>query len=59
MRLTRLTLCCSMATPFLVQSKTDGLESQRHSKSSEYHCKQTILSGSGHSDRMLSLSGGI
>ena len=46
-------------TPFLVQSKTGCLESQAHSRSSKCHCRQTILSGSGHSDKMVPPSGGI
>ena len=55
----RLTLCPSLATPLLVQSKTGGTKGQAHSGSSECHCRQIVSPSIGHSDRVIPSSGGV
>ena len=55
----RLTFCPSMATPVLVQSETGCSKGQAHPWSSKCDCRQIVLSGPNHSDRMVPSSGGF
>ena len=53
----RLSLCSPLETPSVVQPKEDCITSQAHSGSPKCHCRQTIQTQTGDSDRVVSPSG--
>ena len=53
----RLSLCPPLETPSLVQPEGDCVTSPTHPGSSECHCRQTVPTQTGDSDRMVSPSG--
>ena len=53
----RLSLCPPLETPSLVQPEGDCVTSQTHPGSPECHCRQTVPTQTGDSDRMVSPSG--
>ena len=55
----RLSLCSPLETDALVQPKADCPESQTYSRSSECHCRQTVPSQSGDTDRVVPPPGGF
>ena len=55
----RLSLCSPLETPSVVQSKGNCIMGQTHSGSPECHCRQTVSTHTGDSDRMVSPSGGF
>ena len=55
----RLSLCPPMETPVLVQSEGNSLEGQTHSRSPKCHCRQTVQTQTGDSDRVVSPPGGV
>ena len=55
----RLSLCPPLETPSLVQPKGDCATSLTHPGSPECHCRQTVPTQTGDSDRMVSHSGDI
>ena len=55
----RLSLCPPLETPSLVQPKGDCATSPTHPGSPECHCRQTVPTQTGDSDRMVSHSGDI
>ena len=55
----RLSLCPPLETPVMVQPETNCVTSQAHSGSPEYHCRQTVQTQTGDSDRVVSPSRGF
>ena len=55
----RLSLCSPLETDALVQPKADCPEGQTYSRSSECHCRQTVPSQSGDTDRVVPPLGGF
>ena len=53
----RLSLCPPLETPVVVQSKTNNVTGQRHSGSPKCHCRQTVQTQTGDSDRVVSPTG--
>ena len=52
-------MCPPLETPDLVHQATDNPEGQTHSGSSERNCRQTVSSGTGDPDRVVTLAGSV
>ena len=55
----RFSLCSPLETPALVQPEADCFAIQTYSRSPECHCRQTVQTQTGHSDGMVSPTGGL
>ena len=55
----RLCLCPPLETPVMVQQETNSVTGQTHSESPKSHCRQTVQTQTGDSDRVVSPAGGF
>ena len=55
----RFSLCPPLETPVMVQPKINSVEGQTHSGSPKSHCRQTVQTQTGDSNRVVSPTGGF